>query len=218
VRLNYSTLGQPILDAHYFGLLTHIYTCSDLSQVPLAQTWGMRFFKYPAGQPKLSSVNPYRLLSIQDHFGANAHLDNPEVPLAELRTVTIIGLYPKGSAAIPQWVKEESGTDFLIACREWVPGKYRQMSAFSKRAGHEFLLSAPGHPDLKARLNGLTLSAGDGSFQAYAAQLAPEDRAKLAPGVAYSIQPLNVSDTYRWAVAPGTTLLTVRHDLGEDRN
>src|ERR1044071_6498518 len=31
VRLNYSTLGQPILDARYFGLLTHIMTCSDLS-------------------------------------------------------------------------------------------------------------------------------------------------------------------------------------------
>jgi hypothetical protein len=139
-----------------------------------------------------------------------------------LRTVTIIGLYPKGSAAIPQWVKEdawrESGTDFLIACREWVPGKYRQMSTFSKRAGQEFLLRAPGHPDLKARLNGLTLSAGDGSFQAYAAQLLPEDRARLAPGVAYSIEPLNVSDTYRWVVARGTTLLMVKHDRGEVRN
>jgi transglutaminase-like putative cysteine protease len=45
VRLNYSTLGQPVLDGRFFGLLTHIYTCSDLSQVPLAQTWGMRFFK-----------------------------------------------------------------------------------------------------------------------------------------------------------------------------
>ena len=223
VRLNYSTLGQPILDPRYFGLLTHIYTCSDLSQVPLAQTWGMRYFKYPAGQPKLSSVNPYRLLSVQDHFGTNAHLANPEVPLTELRTVTIIGLYPKGSEAIPQWVKEDTwrktGTDFLIACREWISAAaYHQMSAFRKRAGQEFLLSAPGHPDLKARLNGLTVSAGDGSFQAYAAQLAPEDRARLAPGVAYSIQPLNVSDTYCWVVAQGTTLLMVKHDRGEDRN
>jgi hypothetical protein len=183
----------------------------------------MRYFKYPAGQPKLSSLNPYRLLSVQDHFGANAHLDNPEVPLAELRTVTIIGLYPKGSAAIPKWVTENddwqrNGTDFLIACREWVPGKYRQMSAFSKRAGREFLLTAPGHPDSKAHLNGLSLSDGHGTFQAYGAQLSPEDKARLAPGVAYSIQPLNISDTYHWAVAPGTSLLLVKHDLGDDRN
>ena len=72
VRLNYSTLGQPVLDGRYFGLLTHIYTCADLSQVPLAQTWGMRYFKYPAGQPILSSKNPYQLISVEDHFGAAA--------------------------------------------------------------------------------------------------------------------------------------------------
>jgi serine/threonine protein kinase len=217
VRLNYKTLGQPVLDAHYFGLLTHIYTCSDLSQVPLAQTWGMRYFKYPADQPKLSSVNPYRLISVHDHFGANANLDNPPVSVAELRTVTIIGLYPKGSPAIPAWVNEETwqkiGTDFLIAGQEWGPaGSYHQMSAFEKRAGQEFLLTASGHPTVKARLNRLTLSSGDGSFQAYAAQFAAEDKARLVPGVAYNIQPINTSETYRWVVAPDVTLIMLIDD------
>jgi len=217
VRLNYKALGQPVLDAHYFGLLTHIYTCSDLSQVPLAQTWGMRYFKYPADQPKLSSVNPYRLISVHDHFGANASLDNPPVSVAELRTVTIIGLYPKGSPAIPAWVKEESwqrtGTDFLIAGQEWGPGgSYHQMSAFEKRAGQEFLLTASGHPTVKAHLNRTTLSSGDGSFQAYAAQFATEDKARLVPGVAYSIQPINTSETYRWLVAPDVTLIMLKDD------
>jgi hypothetical protein len=217
VRLNYKTLGQPVLDAHYFGLLTHIYTCSDLSQVPLAQTWGMRYFKYPADQPKLSSVNPYRLISVHDHFGANASLDNPPVSVAELRTVTIIGLYPKGSPAIPAWVKEETwqktGTDFLIASQEWGPdGSYHQMSAFEKRVGQEFLLAASGHPTVKAHLNGLTLSSGHGSFQAYAAQFAAEDKARLVPGVAYNIQPINTSETYRWVVTPDITLLMLKND------
>ncbi|MGA2222632.1 MAG: transglutaminase domain-containing protein [Verrucomicrobiia bacterium] len=215
VRLNYHTLGQPVLDAHYFGLLTHIYTCSDLSQAPLAQTWGMRYFKYPADQPKLSSENPYRLISVHDHFGANAHLDNPPVPPAELRTVTIIGLYPQGSPAVPKWVTEDTwkktGTDFLIACQEWIPGgAYHQMRAFEKRVEHEFLLTALEHPTVKAHLNGLCLSTGDGSFQAYAAQFATEDKAKLVPGAAYSIQPLNASDTYRWVVAPDMTPLTLK--------
>ncbi len=214
VRLNYDTLGQPVLDAHYFGLLTHIYTCSDLSQVPLAQTWGMRYFRYPADQPKLSSVNPYRLIAVHDHFGANAHLDNPPVRLAELRTATIIGLYPKGSPAVPKWVTEDtwqkSKTDFLIACREWIPGDYHQMRAFQKRAGHDFLLTVPQHPDVRVHLNGLDLSTGDGSFQAYGAQVVPEDRAKLVPGVAYSIQPINISDTYHWAIVPDLTPLTLK--------
>ena len=217
MRLNYKTLGQPILDAHYFGLLTHIYTCSDLSQVPLAQTWGMRYFRYPADQPKLSSVNPYRLISIHDHFGANARLDNPPVPVAELRTVTIIGLYPKGSPAVPKWVEEETwqktGTDFLIASQEWGPdGSYHRMSAFEKRAGQEFLLTASGYPTVKAHLNRLTLSSRDSGFQAYAAQFATEDKAKLVPGVAYNIQPINISETYRWVVAPNVTLLMLKDD------
>jgi hypothetical protein len=157
------------------------------------------------------------LISVHDHFGANASLDNPPVSVAELRTVTIIGLYPKGSPAIPAWVKEESwqrtGTDFLIASQEWGPdGSYHQMSAFEKRAGQEFLLTASGHPTVKAHLNRTTLSSGDGSFQAYAAQFAAEDKARLVPGVAYNIQPINTSETYRWVVTPDITLLMLKND------
>jgi hypothetical protein len=212
VRLNYSTLGQPVLDGRYFGLLTHIYTCSDLSQVPLAQTWGMRYFKYPADQPRLSSENPYRLISVRDHFGADAHLDNPLVPIAELHTVTIIGLYHPNSPQVPKWAADsfaryKSGIDFLIASKEWVQGSYNQMRAFQKRAGQEFLLMAPQHPEVRAHLSGLRLSSGDGSFQAYGARVLPEEKAKLAPGVPYSIQPINISETYRWTTAPDMTLL-----------
>ena len=208
VRLNYSTLGQPVLDSRYFGLLTHIYTCADLSRVPLARTWGMRYFKYPADQPRLSSVNPYRLLSVLDEFGAKARLDNPEVPPAELRTVTITGLLTKASPKVPKWVSEGSwqttGTDFLIAYPEWISGgAYYQMRAFEKRAGHEFQLAAPGHPAVKARLSGLRLSQGGGQFQAFGAKIEPADKTKLFPGARYTIQPVNTSDTYQWAVAPG---------------
>jgi hypothetical protein len=200
VRLNYTTLGQPILDARYFGLLTHIYTCADMSQTPLAQTWGMRYFKYPEGQVKLSSINPYRLISVQDHFGANARIDNPPVPVAELRTVTIIGLYRSDSPAVPKWVADpemwrRTQTDFLIAFKEWIPTGANQMRAFQRRVGHDFVLTARGHPDIGARLSNPKYSAGDGSFQAYGAQVVPEDKAKLVPGAAYNIQPKNISET-----------------------
>jgi beta-lactamase regulating signal transducer with metallopeptidase domain/transglutaminase-like putative cysteine protease len=216
VRLNYKSLGQPILDAQCFGLLTHICTCTDLSQIPLAQTWGMRYFKQPADQPKLSSVNPYRLIAVRDDFGPHALVDNPPVPPDELRTVTIIGLYPKGSPAVPKWVAEDTWqrtrTDFLIAGQEWIPAGYHQMRAFEKRAGHQFLLATPEHPTVKAQLNRLTVSQGDGKFQAYGAQVLPEDRAKLVAGAAYSIQPINSSDTYRWVVASNPPRLTLGKD------
>ena len=120
VRLNYSTLGQPVLDRDYFGLLTHIYTSADLSQVPFAQTWGIRYFNYPAGQPRLSSINPYRLISVHDHFGDHAHLDNPPVEIAEFKTVTITAFYPSDSAALPAYIKDmgaQNSFDILAVYR-----------------------------------------------------------------------------------------------------
>jgi hypothetical protein len=207
VRLNYVRLGQPILDKNYFGLLTHIYTCSDLSDVPLAQTWGIRYFQYPANQPKLSSINPYRLISVQDHFGKNANLSNPEVPIAELRTVTIDALYPKDSAALPDFFRSpqvaRNSIDFFISYKERVDATY-PMRLFYRRAGHDFLLSAPQHPSVMAYWTGASISAN--GFETCAAQIASRDKTKFVPGVAYTIQPINVSDTYRWVVAPGVTL------------
>ena len=222
VRLNYSTLGQPILDSRFFGLLTHIYTCSDLSRAPLAQTWGMRYFNYPADQPRLSSRNPYRLLSVHDEFGAKAHLNNPEVPPAELRTATITGLLAKGSPRIPKWVREDgwqtTGTEFLIEYPEWIAGgAHYQMRVFEKRAGHEFLLTAPEHPAVKARLSGMRLSQGDGTFQAFGAKLLPEDKPKLVPGARYTIQPINISDTYQWTVAPDLAPVVLKELAEESR-
>ena len=39
-RLNYSRLGQPILDRRLFGMTTHVHTFNDLSEWGLQQTWG----------------------------------------------------------------------------------------------------------------------------------------------------------------------------------
>lgn len=207
VRLNYDTLGQPILDAHYFGLLTHIYTSADLSRAPLAQTWGVRYAKVAPKQPKLSSVNPYMLLSVHDHFGNKSHIDNPPVPIAELQTATITALLPKTSSILPKWVADDkarnTSLDFFLVYKEWVPGSYQQMRVFRSRAGHQFLLTAPGQPNIRVRLNDTMDSSGDGSFQAFGAQIVPEDKAKLDPGVTYTLLPKNISTTYRWAVAPG---------------
>jgi hypothetical protein len=216
VRLNYAHLGQPILDAHYFGLLTHIFTTSDLSQVPLAETWGMRYFNYPAGQPKLTSSNPYRLLAVRDRFGANARVDNPPVAVAELTTVTIVALLRPDSPALPKfvsdgWKPEARRPDFLVAFKEWLPGKsYVQMRTFQQRVSQDFILRAAGHPDLRVHLLDSRWSQGDGSFQAYAAEIVAEDRAKIAPAVAYRIEPLNTSDTYRWQLAADLAPVTPR--------
>jgi hypothetical protein len=56
--------------------------------------------------------------------------------------------------------------------------------------------------------NGQTLSNDLGTFQAFGARVLPEDKANLVPGIAYSIRPINISDTYCWVVAPDLPPLT----------
>jgi len=129
-----------------------------------------------------------------------------DIQTSELRTVTIVRLYRPDAPELPDFVKkgisrQQTATEYFVACREWVDGTYRQMSDFFKRAGHEIIFTATGHPDVKGRLNGHTVSSGDGSFQAYGLQIVAEDRAKIAPGVAYAITPSNISGTYRWQVS-----------------
>ncbi len=68
VRMNYGTLGQNTLDANLMGMLTHVNTFNDLSEVPLAATWGKR---YALGErdETFRYGNPYRCESVSDHFG-----------------------------------------------------------------------------------------------------------------------------------------------------
>jgi hypothetical protein len=125
---------------------------------------------------------------------------------AELRTVTIIGLYGRTAEDLPAFVREGNDrlpnpTPYFVACKEWVTGTYRQMSAFYSRAGHEILFTAPGLPDVRGHINGHTVSSGDGSFQAYGLEIVAEDRGKVVPGASYSVKPINTSGTYRWQIS-----------------
>ncbi len=217
VRLNYNDLGQNILDSHFFGMLTHIDTTASVSSLPLAQTWGMRYAQYgsdpdaPAVAPRLSSANPYMLLSVSDHFGRYAHIANPEVPMSELRAVTINGLYWRDSPLLPEWVDKKQfdiiPTDLLIGIKEWIAtDDYHQLRQFEGRAGNRFLLKAPGHPDLSLTLNGVKISDEKGAFQVFGACLAAEDRDKLVKGIDYTLVPINTSGVYRWTTGEGVVL------------
>src|SRR5262249_10484856 len=75
--LHYNKLGQNPLDASTMGLLTHVNTFNDLSEVPLAATWGKR---YALGErdAEFRYSNPYRCVELSDHFGKFARLENSE--------------------------------------------------------------------------------------------------------------------------------------------
>jgi hypothetical protein len=209
VRVNYDVVGQNSLDDTYLGLLTHIYTTDSLSHVPMAETWGLRNAVYHRLGPdlKLSSVNPYRLLKVSDHFGTNARIANPPVELEELRLVTVKEAYWKDE--LPKYVGIKGGdptkADFYIGIQEYVPRYVGQMRDFEARAGHEFVLAAAGHPDVKATLSGMKLSNG-AQYQMWGVRIAEESRKDLAAGVEYKIRPVNTSDVYHWTVRSGVVL------------
>ena len=207
VRLNYDVLGQNNLDPTYFGLLTHILTTDSLSHVPMAETWGRRYATYAEVTPKLSSMNPYRLLKVSDHFGIHSNIANPKVEDEELRKVTVTETYWKDALppAVRSNVKDPTGSDFYIGIEEYIPRYRLQMREFASHAGHDFVLSAPGHPDLKATLSGMKFSSGDTSprYQLFGVKVAAQSKALFAPGVEYSIKPVNTSEVYAWTVKPG---------------
>jgi transglutaminase-like putative cysteine protease len=75
-RLNYTKLGQPILDDQCFGLHTHLYTFNDLSEANLAPMWGVRYGKRIRGDVFKHS-NPYTAVTLSDLFGCHSDIPNP---------------------------------------------------------------------------------------------------------------------------------------------
>jgi hypothetical protein len=125
---------------------------------------------------------------------------------AELHVATVIALHGPRSPSLPDWLKAEEArhpgsTEILIGVKEWIPGTHEQMRDFYQRASHNFLFVASGYPDVRGQLTGRMVSSGDGSFQAYGLEVMPEDAAKVAAGVAYTVKPLNTNDRYRWQVS-----------------
>ena len=164
---------------------------------------------------KLSSINPYRLLKVSDHFGAHSRIANPEVDDEELRKVTVTEAFWKD--AMPDAVRQEgfrgrpdsTNSDLYLGIREFIPHYQFQMRDFARQAGTRFVLKASGHPDLQAVTSGMKLSFNDHTrrqHQLFGLKIAADSRLLVAPGAAYSIVPVNTSETYVWTVQQGLTV------------
>ena len=85
VRLDYHTLGPPILGARRFGLQTHLYTINDLSDINFAPTWGTRYAK-SLRSDSFAHSNPYSAVEISDLFGVHSNISNPPFTVQDLGT------------------------------------------------------------------------------------------------------------------------------------
>jgi RNA polymerase sigma factor (sigma-70 family) len=211
-RLNFTTLGQNILERNYLGLMVHVHTFNDLSEANLAATWGTR---YARGQRDevFPHSNPYRLLEVSDHFGKYADVPNPPAD-KELKQITIEKAYWPESKDAPaeiralKWGKEAGSGQFFVHGEEWLEnaGGYLQYKLFMRRSDAEFVLRAKGQPDVSCRISMNFLTDGSQNLRELEVIIPAADYAKMVKGVAYTLHPVNGKKGYEWKVRDGLTV------------
>jgi hypothetical protein len=219
-RLNYTTLGQNILERRYLGLMIHVHTFNDLSEANLATTWGSRYAKGQRDEVFPHS-NPYRLLEVSDHFGKYAKLPNPPSdrdlyrvtidkaywPKDALPEVRALGVGALQGGQLPTEVLAENPR-FFVHCREWLEnaGDYLQYKLFMRRADKNFLLRAKGQPDVACHISMNFYTHRSRNLCELEVVIPPSEYAKMAKGVAYMLHSVNSTKGYEWKVSEGIKL------------
>lgn len=211
-RLNYTKLGQNVLECNYLGLMVHVHTFNDLSEAGLAETWGVRYAKGQRDKAFPYS-NPYRLLEVSDHFGKYAKVPNPPAN-NELKVATISKAYWPESKDAPKAARNSrsgappGGRRFFIHCDEWLAdaGDYLQYKLFMRRSDRHFVLKARGRPDVPCQVSMNFYTGGPEKLCELEVVIAPAAYSKMASGVPYSLHPLNGKKGHRWKVRDGLSL------------
>jgi RNA polymerase sigma factor (sigma-70 family) len=215
VRLNYKTLGQNIVDGNLMGLLTHVNTFNDLSEVPLAATWGKRYangerddiFRYG---------NPYRCEEISDYFGKFAKVENPEV--RQHRALTISKAYWADDAGAHDMIKQakwlfhnDGSRSLLVHGEEWFADEAgAQYRPFLEAAGKEFVFKADNHPEVRGRVTTSSITWHSRKLHEIEVLLPREEYAKLVAGIDYTITTPNDAAGYTWKIAGRVTIARKR--------
>ena len=210
-RLNYNTLGQNVLDSTYLGLMVHVHTFNDLSEAGLAATWGAR---YALGkrEGEFRHSNPYRAVALDDHFGRFAKVPNPVVETQEHKRITIDRVYWGDAEDAPAQVRAmrssgQPGGRFWIHGVEWFGDVgYVQYKKFMQRADKDFVLAAKGQPEIPCKLSMSYVTDPNAGVRDMEMTIAPEDLAKMARRVAYSLRAVNSVKEYQWRVKDGVML------------
>lgn len=213
VRLNYSKLGQNILDEKAYGLLTHTLTFRDLSEASLAPTWGRRY-ALNERSVEVPTANPFTALEVSDRFGSHANIPNPPAqPTPDHTVLTVQRLIWADSAQRPAWLPQDSirmtiPDSVVILARpveRFEDQNYRQYRRFIDAADPSFVLKGADGTQINARLtNGCYSTTTECEIALY---ISTSDRARMKPGVAFTLVPQNgKTGAPRWSVRDGVTL------------
>ncbi|MCI0650947.1 MAG: transglutaminase domain-containing protein [Planctomycetes bacterium] len=193
--LNYSRLGQPIVDHTYGGILLRILDYDDRAASGTAETWGRRQ-GLDRKSARFPGSNPYYLLAVSDAMGAHAKVTlAPPVARREHKTLTIVRA---------SWVTDfPDAADWVeLAIEEWFDDQNGdQYKRFTQDCDRQFYLRADGLPDVLANCGvGSITGPGRHSVMLHMASTT------LSAGVAYRIVPRNSHETLKWVVRDDVTI------------
>jgi len=208
-RLNYTQLGQNVLDGQFLGLMVHVNTYKDHADTGLV-AWGNRE-RHPLHDALFGGQNPYSCVSLSDRFGAHAKVANE--PLTGLRELAIQRLYwyddtereAKLTTDLPE--RETAGYLFAhLATAKDVQGGGRPYLEFFGAADKTFVLRARGRDDVPARGIQKYWVDSDRGVNDFILRIEPGDYARMAPGVEYELEWVGKDEGLRWKVQPGVKI------------
>jgi hypothetical protein len=177
----------------------------DWSEAKL-ETWGGNYTTQ--GVNAGFSANPYRMISLKDHFSATALEAKPPTPFG-LQIAKIKKLTTTHDNTLPQFLLNDLQNRplNLVAILDGNPiflKQYRYLKVFLARVSPGVTLIAQGHPPVRAAFNGSNYTDGNG-FAAITIELKnPQD---LARGVEYTLVPDSPAGDYRLDISSGAKLV-----------
>ncbi len=215
-RLNYTRLGQPILDERLYGLTTHILTVVDWADAHMGRTVGLRQGLHRRDEV-FKTANPYATIEVTDEFGEHAEIPNPpyeeDVPPEEVTLVRAFWVASSERPAHLTVTRIDLETDrhhiMLAARTAGLKMEGELLNPFWEKVPREFQLISEEHGTVPATaVRGMWFGADNGEpYLYFLLRLEPEAREQLVEGAAYRIEPNAVESGPRFLAAEGLQIV-----------
>jgi hypothetical protein len=206
-RLNYTNLGQNVLEGDSLGLMVHVHTFNDHSQAGLVG-WGNREV-HPQHAQLFGGPNPYSCVSLSDFFGPHCKIVNEHFGTLREALITRVYWYddPERQPKLTTDLGDPDGSGYFFAHIDarGATNNASEFSAFFRDADKRFVLRANGKPDVPAQAIMKYWVDFGNDVNEFILRIAAGDLARMEPGVRYALHWVG-GDGLRWRIADGVTI------------